>query len=222
MIFKVLYSQDKDIDNYLNSAWHFSYQKHGREDMEKRLLKYFPEKFNKNLKNAQTKEKATTTIKSYLDNLPQSFNDQTTILIIGIEKILNDHQTEIVNLLESIYQKPFPFKVITVFLTTLSICPYNYEEKWFMSRRSNSIDGHINTTKHELNHFMFYYYYQDRLKKQSLPEEKIEKIKEALAILTNPEGNNKPDIKELEIFIQTQKNKTLDQIIELSLSSKLL
>lgn len=91
-----------------------------------------------------------------------------------------------------------------------------------MSRRSNSVEGHLNTTKHELNHFMFYYYYQEKLRKQSLSEEKIEKLKEALAILTNPEGNNKPDVKELEVFIQLQKNKTINQIIELSLGSSLL
>jgi len=222
MIFRVTYSQDKDIDNFLNSVWRFSYQKHGREDMEGRLLKYFPEEFKESIKNAKSKEEAVIIIKSYLDNLPQSFKDQTTVLAIGVEKILNDHKTEIVNLLESVYQDPSPFEVITVFLTILGICPYNYEERWFMSRRSNSVEGHLNTTKHELNHFMFYYYCQGRLKKQSLSEEKIEKLKEALAILTNPEGSNKPDVKELEVFIQSQKNKTISQIIELSLNSSLL
>lgn len=222
MIFKVLYSQDKDISNYVSSVWHFSYQKHGREEMEDKLLKNFPDEFKEKIKTAQTKEEATIVVKNYLDNLPQSFNDQTPVLAIGIEKILNDHQVEIANLLESLYQNPLPFEVITVYLTTLGICPYNYEGKWFMSRRSNNIEGHLNTTKHELNHFMFYYYYQDKLRKQSVPEEKIEKLKEALAILTNPEGNNKPDVKELEVFIQSQKNKTISQIIELSLDSSLL
>jgi hypothetical protein len=222
MKFIVNYSREKDIDNYLNSVWKFSYLKHGREGIENKLLKWFPEEFRNKILNSQTKEDATTIIENYLDNLPQSFRDQTPVLVIGVEKILNDHQTEIVELLESVYSKKFPFDTITVFLTSLGICPYNYEERWFMSRRSNSVEGHIDTTKHELNHFMFYYYYLDSLIQKGLPKEKIEKLKEALAILTNPEGNNKPDVKELEEYIKSLSGQSTDQIIELCLKSKLM
>lgn len=91
-----------------------------------------------------------------------------------------------------------------------------------MSRRSNSINGHIDTAKHELNHFMFYFYHRTLLDNKGIPMEKIEKLKEALAILTNPEGNNKPDIKELEEYIKSQKEKPVDQIIEMCVNSKLL
>jgi len=222
MKFIVNYSQEKDINNYLNSIWKFSYQKHGREGMENKLLKFFPEEFKVQIGNAQNKEDATVIIKNYLDNLSQSFKDQTPVLVIGVEKILNDHQTEIVGLLETAYQKKFPFDEITVFLTSLGICPYNYEKKWFMSRRSNSIDGHIDTTKHELNHFMFYFYYLDLLTEKGLPNEKIEKLKEAFAILTNPEGNNKPDIKELEEYIKSLKGQSTDKIVDLCLNSELI
>ena len=222
MKFIVNYSQKKDINNYLNSIWKFSYQKHGREGMENKLLKYFPEEFKIQIGNAQNKEDATVIIKNYLDNLSQSFKDQTPVLVIGVEKILKDHQTEIVGLLETAYQKKFPFDEITVFLTSLGICPYNYEKKWFMSRRNNSIDGHIDTTKHELNHFMFYYYYLDLLTEKKLPNQKIEKLKEAFAILTNPEGNNKPDIKELEEYIKSLKGHSTDKMVDLCLNSGLI
>jgi hypothetical protein len=222
MNFIVKYSQEKDINNYIHSVWHFSYQKYGREGMEEKLLKYFPEEFKAQIRKAKTKEEATQIIKNYLDNLPQSFKDQTPVLAVGIEKVLNDHKLEIVDLLESVYQNKFPFNTITVFLTTLGICPYDYEEKWFMSRRSNSIEGHLNTTKHELNHFMFYFYYLEKLIKDGLSNEKIEILKEAFAIFTNPEGNNKPDVKELEVFIQSQQDRTINQIIELCLESGLL
>jgi hypothetical protein len=222
MKFIVSYSREKDINNYLNSVWKFSYQKHGREGMENKLLKWFPEEFKEKITNAQTKEDATTIIENYLDNLSQSFKDQTPVIVIGVEKILNDHQAEIVGLLESVYGKKFPFETITVFLTSLGICPYNYEERWFMSRRSNSIEGHIDTTKHELNHFMFYYYYSDALAKKGLLKEKIEKLKEAFAILTNPEGNNKPEVKELEEYVKSLNGQPIDQIIESCLNSNLL
>ena len=129
---------------------------------------------------------------------------------------------EIIGLLETVYQKNFPFDEITVFLTSLGICPYNYEKRWFMSRRSNSVEGHINTTKHELNHFMFYFYYLDLLAKKGLPNDKIEKLKEAFAILTNPEGNNKPDVEKLEEYIKSLKGQSTDQIIESCINSKLI
>ena len=222
MKFIVSYSREKDINNYLNSVWKFSYQKHGREGMENKLLKWFSEDFKEKIVSAQTREEATVVIESYLDNLPQSFKDQTPVIVIGVEKILNDCQAEIVDLLESVYGKKFPFETITVFLTSLGICPYNYDEKWFMSRRSNSIEGHVDTTKHELNHFMFYYYYSNVLAKKGLPNDKIEKLKEAFAILTNPEGNNKPEVKELEKYIKSLNGRSTDQIIELCLNSNLL
>lgn len=190
--------------------------------MENKLLKYFREEFKVQIGNAQTKEGATAIIRNYLDNLPQSFKDQTSVLILGVGKILEDHQTEIISLLETVYQKKFPFDKITVFLTSLGICPYNYEKKWFMSRRSNSVEGHINTAKHELNHFMFYFYYLDLLTKKGLPNDKIEKLKEALAILTNPEGNDKPDVKELEEYIKSLKGQPIYQIIESCLISNLI
>lgn len=222
MKFIVNYSQEKDINNYLNSIWKFSYQKHGREGMENKLLKYFPEEFKEQIGNTQTKEDATLIIKNYLNNLPQSFGNLTPVIIIGVQKILDDNKTEIINLLESVYQKKFPFDEITVFLTSLGICPYNYEEKWFMSCRSNTLEWHLNTAKHELNHFMFYFYYLDSLTKKGLLNEKIEKLKEAFAILTNSESNNKPDIKELEEYIKSLKGQSTDKIVDLCLNSGLI
>ena len=91
-----------------------------------------------------------------------------------------------------------------------------------MVTRNNSIAGFINIAKHELNHFMFYFYYLDKLTQQKVPQAKIEKIKEALAVFTNPEGNDKPDIKQLESYLKTLGGKSMDEIINLALSSEYL
>ena len=91
-----------------------------------------------------------------------------------------------------------------------------------MVTRNNSIAGFINIAKHELNHFMFYFYYLDKLKQQKVPQEKREKLKEALAIFTNLEGNNKPDIMELESYLKTLNGRSMEEIINLALRSKYL
>jgi len=91
-----------------------------------------------------------------------------------------------------------------------------------MVTRNNSIAGFINIAKHELNHFMFYFYYLDKLKQQKVPQEKREKLKEALAIFTNLEGNNKPDIMELESYLKTLNGRSMEEIINLALRSEYL
>lgn len=91
-----------------------------------------------------------------------------------------------------------------------------------MVNRNSSVAGLINTAKHELNHFMFYYYYLNKLKRQNVSLEKREKLKEALAIFSNPEGNNKPDIKDLETYLQTLSGKKMDEIIDLVIAKNIL
>ena len=86
-----------------------------------------------------------------------------------------------------------------------------------LNRKSDSSQI-INTAKHELNHFMFYYYYS--YLKDKLKEEKFERLKEALAIFTNPEGNDKPEVKELEQYLKPLSGKSMEEIIEKATNSK--
>lgn len=213
-MFKVIYSQDKDIMNYLNSVWNFSYRKYGRRNMSNRLLKFFPDDFRIGIKKSKTKDEAIIVIKKYLESLPKKFSNQMPIISAGLEKIINKKKKDIINLLESVYESPFPFKKVTIYLTTVGIFPYNFKERWIMSHYANSIDGHIKTIKHELNHFMFYYYYQEELKKQGISIKGIEELKEALAIFTNPEGNKKPSVKKIENFIKLQNKIKMSSLIK--------
>ncbi|MBM4401733.1 MAG: hypothetical protein FJ044_00615 [Candidatus Cloacimonetes bacterium] len=106
----------------------------------------------------------------------------TPIIVRGAEQLLNENAVKIIEKLEKTYNKPFPFNEVAVYITTANIHPYNYEEKWFMSGRNQSEQGHLRTAMHELNHFMFYYYYPHL--KDKLGNEKFEILKEALAIYT--------------------------------------
>lgn len=222
MQFLVDYSREKDVQNYLNAGWKFTYAKHGRENIQERLLQNYPQDFKTKLLEAKTKDVAEKVVKDFIDSHPENFNRITKLVIKICQQVLDEEKQNIIDLLQKIYQKPFPFEKITVYITTFSICPYNYKDRWFMVSRNNSIAGFINTAKHELNHFMFYYYYSDKLMQQKISQEKREKLKEALAIFSNPEGNDKPDVKELETYLRTLNGKTMDEVIDLSLESKYL
>lgn len=212
MKFKVYYSIEKDIWNHLNANWRFSYTRYGREHIQEKILKPFPEEYKTNLAKAKTKEEAVKVIKHHLDTRAESFKRILSIIVKGVEQILNEEKDNIIGKLEKTYNKPFPFNEITVYLTTAYINPYNYEEKWFMSSCVHDIDGHIRTATHELNHFMFYYYYPHL--KDKLGEEKFEILKEALAIYTNPEGNERPTTKKMERYFMEHLNKTIEEVIE--------
>jgi len=220
MNFLVDYSQEKDIQNYLNAGWKFTYAKHGRENIQEKLLQNYPQSFKNKLLEAKTKSVAEKVVKDFLDSRPENFNRITKLIIKVCQQVLNEEKPYIIDLLQKIYQQPFPFEKITVYITTFSISPYDYKNRWFMITRNNSIAGFINTAKHELNHFMFYYYYLDKLIQNGVSYQKREKLKEALVIFSNPGGNDKPDIKELESYLKTLKNKTMDEIIDLALKSK--
>lgn len=220
MKFLVDYSQEKDIQNYLNAGWRFIYLKYGRENIQERLLQNYPLEFKTKLLEVKTKEAAKKIVKDFLDTHPDNFKHTMELVIKTCQQILDEEKQNIIDLLQKIYQKPFPFDKITVYITTFSINPYNYKDHWFMVNRNSSVVGFINTAKHELNHFMFYYYYLNKLKQQEVSLEKREKLKEALAIFSNPEGNDKPDIKDLESYLKTFSGNTMNEIINLALESK--
>jgi hypothetical protein len=85
-----------------------------------------------------------------------------------------------------------------------------------MVGRDDNIARIILVAKHELNHFMFFYYYPQL--KEKLGEEKFEILKEALVIFTNPEGNDKPAVKKLENYFKTLSGKPATEIINLALA----
>lgn len=213
MKFVVSYSQEKDIWNHLNSNWKFTFRKHGRKDIQEKLLKNYSAEYRESLKKAKTEEEARKVITNFLNSLSVGIRNTNSLIAIGLEKILNEKKQEIVGLLEKVYEASFPFEKITVYLTTANMCPYSFEQRWFMSGRNSSIEGHINTAKHELNHFMFYYYYLKSPLGKDLGFEKREILKEALAVFTNPEGNDKPNVKKLENYFMKNLDKTIPQIL---------
>jgi len=211
MLFFVNYSIEKDAENHINSLWCFSYLKHGREEIEEKLREKFPKEYIEKLLVCKDKKAAKKVSISFLKSLNPNYINTTDVICKGVESLLEENKKDIILKLENIYKNKFPFKKISVYLTTVSISPYNYEQRWFMSGRNQSIQGHLNTAIHELNHFMFYYYYPNLL--EELGKEKYEELKEALVVFTNPKGNDKPAIRKLEGFFRRQKG-TIPEILK--------
>ena len=224
--FNVLYSEEKDILAYLNALWKSPWVNYGKSHYEIGK-KYLPIEFLDSLKNAPSKIEAVKIIKNYWKNIRTStFTNNSELLSKWFGIFLNTEGSErIIERLEHIYQKKFPFKQINVYLTTFFSYPCNYKEKWFMVSRNSSLLWLLSTSIHELNHFMFYYYYDQNLKKQGLSESQREHLKEALAILTSDdpkENQDKPQVLPIQNFIKENKDKSIDKIIELIIKNKLL
>jgi hypothetical protein len=211
MLFKVDYSVEKDIWNHLNSLWRFTYLKHGRRGMSEKLLKPYPERYKQALKKAENQEEATKVIKKFLFSLPLNYRNTTLVIAKGVEAILEENRQDIISSLEGCYNKRFPFNKIFIYITTVNIYPYNYEKRWIMTGRNSSIEGHIRTVKHELNHFMFYYYFPKL--KEELGKVKYERLKEALAIFTSSGKNDKPAAEKLENYFKKCKG-TIPEILK--------
>lgn len=212
MKFVVAYSKEKDLGNYLNALWRFQYAKYGRRDIQDQLLSRFPPEFRTKLTQATTREEAAEVVEAYFQELPPSFKAETEAKARDLEKLLNEQSGLIEGDLKRIYQKDFPFETVSVFLTTVGICPYNYEDRWFMVGRECSPDECLLISKHELNHFMFYNCFPDL--RDSLGKDDYESLKEGMAVLSDPRIGRKPSIEKLERHILAVSDKPADEIVK--------
>jgi hypothetical protein len=225
MKFIVKYSQEKDFIPYINDLWKSNWTDYGT-DYFAIGKKYFPIKFMETVKSAKTKENVKNIIIKYWQSVRnQDFKKNTDYLIKWYTKILNEEKDLIIKPLEKAYSEKFPFEKITVYLTTFPMCPYYYEKRWYMVNRRSDPLWLIDVSKHELNHFMFYYYWRDYLKKQNISNEKIEYLKEAFAVLAtnnSKENAEKSNVLEIQKIVKQNSNKPPKEIIDLVLKSKLL
>ncbi len=225
MKFIVKYSQEKDFIPYTNSFWKSSWADYGTNCFEIGK-KYFPIEFMEALKNAKTKKNAENIIiKHWESTRSKNFIEDTNLFIKWYSKILNEEKELIVKPLERAYSQKFPFEEINVYLTTFFSCPYNYDEKWYMVYRNSNIMNLFSISTHELNHFMFYFYWKNYLKKQKISNEKIEYLKEAFAVLTslNPnENKEKPNILPIQDCVKKHRDKSIKEIIDLVIKEGLL
>lgn len=225
MKFVVKYSKEKDSIPYLNNFWKSSWVDYGGNRLEMGK-KYLPADFLDTLNKAETKDKAIEILLNYWKSVRNKyFKSDTDLVIKWYTRILNEEKDFIIKPLEKAYGKKFPFKNITVYLTTAPSCPYNYEKKWYMIHRNSQIMNLFNVSIHELNHFMFYYYWRQYLIEKGLNNNQIEYLKESFTVLTSSKPNeneDKPNILPIQNFVKENKDKSAKEIIDLVLQNKIL
>ena len=218
--FKVEYSIEKDAIPYLKVIWKMQYKPLGRKNLSERLLGNKPEQFQEAIKKAKTEEEAKRVINDFLCENLENNKAKFEYNIKRIQKILDENRDKIVGKLESLFNKKFPFKEITVYLTTAGICPYNYDKRWFMAYANADEARVLTVASHELNHFMFFYYYLPSLKKEGIDGHKLMVLKEALVVLDPNDTDKKPQAEDLKKFLKTLRGRPMDEIIELAIKSE--
>ena len=226
MEFIVEYSEEKDINVYLNALYNQDWTDYGTNYHEI-AKKYYPVEFLDNIKNSKTVDDARQVVSQYFKSTRNQYYLQSSDFVAKwFARFLNEEQKLITGKLEKVFQQPFPFEKITVYLNSFYTNPYNYEEKWYMVGRDYNFWGLLKTSTHELNHFMFFFYFRDALIKRGFNKSQVDHLKESLAVLTsnNPEKENELKTKVLPIqkFVYENKDKSIDKIIELVIEHKLL
>jgi len=223
-LFTVKYSQKLDLDNYINRIWKHSWVDYGDKNKEY-FYRRAPKEFVDNLMDAPNKKAAKKVVLQYWkETLHPSFERDNEFLCKWFEMFLNGEKDRVISRLEKVYKNPFPFDKITVYLTTCFFNPYNYDKRYFMISRTDNFFGIFTATKHELNHFMFYYYFQDYLNSKGATLEQTEYLKEALAILTSGRksenvGRNS-QILRIEDYVKENRDLSVKEIVDKVIEKK--
>ncbi|MBU2503739.1 MAG: hypothetical protein KJ879_01665 [Nanoarchaeota archaeon] len=171
---------ERDFENYYENANesedHFSAQLCAR---------CFPNYILKMIQGV-SKEEAR---KNFFPLLQENYKKYASYLnqfLLDAKKSWEENEQNYLKRLEKITGKKFPFNKITVYLTTILICSYNVEEKWFHTSFLNQPLLSTHVCAHELMHFHFHFHYEKWIKEE-IGEKKKEDLKEALTVLLNLE-----------------------------------
>lgn len=206
----IKYSPEKDAETYANFVYQFKSFEHGRTNFQKELLDRLEPELQTIITGA-TDEK--TAYEGVLDYLTKKNNENPQLMENSI-KTLNQRWdavgNQIIYSLEFLYKKPFPFQNVTLYFTTNSICPYSYEDRYFFANYKYASEQ-MDVAKHELNHFMFYYYYDSLRNKLDL--ERFELLKESLTLFSSPNQSGKPNEGPIREFFKSKIWESLDEAI---------
>lgn len=212
MKLKILYSIKKDTENYLNGVYEFKYLKHGRKNIRDILLAKINTVLREKIKNSRSREEASNYIADFLAVWEKDNSNIIKTAINNLKSGWEENEKEILKKIEALYRRPFPFYEVTIYLTSLSLCPYSYEKRFIYIYIKEPAEKQIRVLLHELNHFMFYFYYPQL--KGELGYEKYELLKESLTFFSNPEQKGKPDEKKLRELYASKNWKNIDEIIK--------
>lgn len=203
------YSLEKDLWNYTRFLHDTGYS-YGVNDKNESVIKRLPSEAKEIFHGDESNEIKSQKLLEYLKQNYEIKKSDIEENAQRLENTWNEIGNQILYNLENFYNQKFPFDEITAFITTNTVCPYNYKERYFFVQKV-ALAFQLNTIMHELNHFMFYYYYQKL--EQKLGKDKYELLKESLTFFTNPVQSGYPDEKKLRELYISKKWKNVDEII---------
>jgi len=209
MKLEIKYSIEKDAQTYVDYIFNFKSFRHGRGNIQENLLSKLDLPLQVILNSAKNDQEAFSKTRDYLE---QIYSPNKEVIVDSITKLKNVWDRigdSLIYSLEFLYKKPFPFKEAAAYITTNFIFPYNYKQKYFFVNYKY-LSSQLNTIKHELNHFMFYYYYPVI---KNLDLEKYELLKESITFFSNPEQEGKPNEKPLRDLYKSKIWNSLDEAI---------
>ncbi len=210
------YSVELDVKNYISKIYHGPQYSHGRNpsDLKRRLLSRSSQEiktlFSTNLAEKEVADQLRLILSHDYEARQQFFDDKMN----NLTNMWKETGSQIEYRLSTLFDQPFPFasETLTINFTTISICPYNYSERMIYCAINHGTREQLSIILHELNHFMFYYYFSDL--KATLGEEKYELLKESLTLFSNPEQSGKPAERALRDLFLSQSWTSLDKAIE--------
>ncbi|MBU1132827.1 hypothetical protein KKG08_00980 [Patescibacteria group bacterium] len=206
----VEYSLDKDLWCYDYTLIDASAPSYGEDDDVDHLLEFLPTDVCEIVRLSIPKEMKLERLKSYLKDQYKKEEENFEEIMQEFRDAWEASGDQVIYCLERFYDKPFPFKEVTAYLTTNVVCPYNFDERWFFIRR-NLTEGQLSTANHELNHFMFHHYYSDL--EEELGEEKANILRESLTLFTDINNEGFSDEKPLRDLYMSKKWLDVDEII---------
>ncbi len=213
MNFSTSYDPARDAENYIRAIYDVSYLAHGREGMVEKLLgKIEMDSIRAVLTQKGDRDDTLNTITSLLSDSPGRPDLEKKAL--ELEEAWARLGEQVIFQLETLYLHNWPFESLHVDLTTLPICPYDFQAKKIFVHASPSSQTQLRILSHELNHFMFYEIYSKDLHKK-LGREKFELLKESITIFTNPEQTGKPNEDALRRLYIEKEVRSIQKAVEL-------
>lgn len=228
-VITITYDIEKDLDNYNNNYINHSYPSYGRE-MFDTAPNMWPSVKNR-IKIAEKNEKQEI-VKEYISN---NFldSDIIEINIKALKKYWDTIESMYFDKLYKYMEIKNPVVKMKAYFTTLGICPYHKDKRYFYISFFSGLALQAKTIMHESMHIIFLSEYEDYLVNMGVNKQGILDITESLTILLNwefkdflllPEYNNKPAAADLQQkVVQLYKDKKsfseiLDELIKLRIS----
>lgn len=228
-LFNIKYDLKKDLDNYDYSFIKRRFPSYGRADFD--TAPYLWPDIKKSVLEADESDKLKIIKKYLLKNF--SNKEVMSLCIDTVNNYWSGIESDYIDKLCKYMGVAQKIPSINVYITTLSICPYNTKENYFYIPFFASFVVQAKIIMHEFMHIIFRHNYEKYLSSKGVDNQGILEITEALTILLNwefrefmliPEYNNKPTSQDLqkEVVVLYEKKKSfkdiLDRLIELRVS----